>query len=165
MRQKILLLRQKARASWQRMKNWLSLQALKATLLTLQKGTLFWRALTVSMETLKAYRIPAREETLRLLATDTNFWVRFEVARNPATPVDALRRLAKDEHGGVRAAVAGNPNTPADFLLLLLDDEGQGVRAMLAQNPNTPQDILAVLAEDLDEEVAQTALQRFDDDK
>jgi hypothetical protein len=161
--QKILLLRQKARASWQRMKMWLSVLALKATLLFLQKGTLFWRGLTVGMDILKAHKIPIREEILRILAADENHWVRFEVAQNPATPVDALRRLAADEHGGVRAMVAGNPATPVDILIPFLEDEGPVVRSMLAQNPNTPLDILAVLAEDLDEAVANAALRRFGD--
>jgi len=49
-------------------------------------------------------------ETLKILATDEEYWIRYWVARNSNTPPEALELLATDQYYYVRAYVAENPN-------------------------------------------------------
>ena len=49
-------------------------------------------------------------ETLKVLATDKNYTVRYWVALNPNTPVETLKVLATDWDLNVRYCVAKNPN-------------------------------------------------------
>ena len=49
-------------------------------------------------------------ETLKVLATDKYYVVRYGVAENSKTPVETLKVLATDEDSGVRRGVAKNPN-------------------------------------------------------
>lgn len=61
------------------------------------------------------------EDTLRSLATDENFWVRFWVADNPNTPEDVLRTLATDDDFWIRKEVENNPNyKPGPYKILEL---------------------------------------------
>ena len=50
------------------------------------------------------------QETLKQLATDEDYYVRYWVARNPNTPQETLQQLATDEDSSVRYWVAENPN-------------------------------------------------------
>ncbi len=50
------------------------------------------------------------QETLELLATDEDWFVRRYVARNPNTPQETLELLATDKDSIVRYCVARNPN-------------------------------------------------------
>ena len=54
-------------------------------------------------------------EILKDLATDDDYYVRWEVAENPNTPVETLKVLATDKNGGVRWGVAYNPSTPIEI--------------------------------------------------
>ena len=51
-------------------------------------------------------------ETLKVLATDGDSYVRYWVATNPSTPPEVLKILATDEDSGVRYCTATNPNCP-----------------------------------------------------
>jgi len=75
-------------------------------------------------------------ETLKVLATDEDSYVRSFVAKNPNTPVETLKVLATDEYPGVRCWVARNPNIPAETLKVLATDEYSSIRYEVAQNPN-----------------------------
>jgi len=75
-------------------------------------------------------------ETLKVLATDESYSVRSWVARNPNTSPETLKVLATDEVYGVRSGVAQNPNTPVETLKVLATDEDYSVRYRVAQNPN-----------------------------
>ena len=69
---------------------------------------------------------------------NSDWHVRMNAARNPATPADVLTELAKDSDYDVRSNAAGNPNTPADVLTELAKDSDYDVRMNAAGNPNTP---------------------------
>jgi hypothetical protein len=87
-------------------------------------------------------------ETLKVLATDKDFWVRSRVAQNPNTPVETLKVFATDEFPWVRWGVAQNPNTPVETLKVLATDKFYRVLWEVAKNPNTPVETLIVLATD-----------------
>jgi hypothetical protein len=76
------------------------------------------------------------QESLKLLATDEDPYVRSWVAQNPNTPPETLKLLATDKSSGVRYCVAKHPNTPQESLKLLATDKDPGVRAWVARNPN-----------------------------
>jgi hypothetical protein len=61
---------------------------------------------------------------------------KYELAKNPNTPVETLKVLATDKDAGVRYCVAGNPNTPIETLKVLATDEYYNVRSCVARNPN-----------------------------
>ena len=92
----------------------------------------------------------ASPEMIEELAGDEEAKVRYEVAKNPNTPIDILTKLAEDENSDVRWEVVHNPNTPADILRELAEDKEWYVRYEVARNPNTTVDILRKLAEDED---------------
>ena len=75
-------------------------------------------------------------ETLKVLATDENYYVRFGVAKNPSTPVETLKVLAFDGNANVRWGVTQNPNTPVENLKVLATDNDYDVRWGVTQNPN-----------------------------
>ena len=75
-------------------------------------------------------------ETLKVLATDKNYGVRYMVAKNPNTTVETLKILATDKDSVVRYGVAINPNTSPETLKVLATDEDSSVRCMVAKNPN-----------------------------
>ena len=56
-------------------------------------------------------------DTLRILATDTNEWIRAAVGANPATPADILRTLATDTNRQVFAGRSGWVYGPATTLV------------------------------------------------
>ena len=67
---------------------------------------------------------------------------KIELAENPNTPQETLSLLATDEDYYVRWAVAQNPNTPQETLSLLATDEYFYVRCGVAYNPNSPENII-----------------------
>ena len=75
-------------------------------------------------------------ETLKVLATDKDYTVRYYVALNPSTPPETLKVLATDENCFVRRGVPQNPNTPVETLKVLATDEYYTVRWNVAKNPN-----------------------------
>lgn len=87
------------------------------------------------------------------LALDLDMHVRFEVARNPSTPVKVLKQLAKDVSLDVRLSVAENPNVPASILEELGRDRCDSVRRAVAENFNTPATVFEELAKDRDKSV------------
>ncbi len=88
-------------------------------------------------ETIKLAKNPnTLPETLKVLATDKDYWVRRWVAQNPNTPVETLKVLATDENSGVRFPVARHPKTPTETLKVLATDKDFYVRYCVAQNPN-----------------------------
>ena len=97
----------------------------------------------------------ASPEMIEELAEDEDSYVRYEVAKNPNTPIDILTKLAEDENSDVRWGAIRNPNTPADILRELAEDKEWYVRYEVTRNPNTTVDILAKLAEDEDWSVRQ----------
>lgn len=92
----------------------------------------------------------ASPELIEELAGDEEAKVRYEVAKNPNTPIDILTKLAEDENSDVRWGAIRNPNTPADILRELAEDKEWYVRYEVTRNPNTTVDILRKLAEDED---------------
>jgi hypothetical protein len=58
-----------------------------------------------------AHNINTPPYTLRILATDTDYWVRAHVAHNTKTPRETLMVLATDEKWEVRQLVGTNPNS------------------------------------------------------
>ena len=71
------------------------------------------------------------QETLSLLATDEDYYVRWGVAQNPNTPQETLSLLATDEDSSVRWEVARNPNTPEEALFLIKSKEYQLSKPLL----------------------------------
>jgi hypothetical protein len=64
-------------------------------------------------------------ETLQLLATDDDCWVRYFAALNPNTPPEALQLLATDDDGSVRYWAAHHPNATEIVRRLYLMTEAQ----------------------------------------
>jgi len=83
--------------------------------------------------------------------------VRFEVARNPSTPVHVMEQLANDKgtstKWGIHASLASNVNAPAALLDKLSRDMNWTTRQNVAQNLNTTTATLERLSRDRDEEV------------
>ena len=67
---------------------------------------------------------------------------KIELAQNPNTPQETLSLLATDEDYYVRCGVAANPNTPQETLSLLATDGDYNVRWVVALNPNTSENII-----------------------
>lgn len=61
---------------------------------------------------------------------------RFTLAANPDTNADSLRVLASDSEEFVRCGAAGNPSVPPDVLAQLARDPWHGVRSASTENPN-----------------------------
>lgn len=81
------------------------------------------------------------------LAKDyTSNYIRWRVACNPNTPVDALKRLARDGDDSVRAGVAYNISTPVDILNQLAKDRYMRVQSNVATNPNATSETMDILA-------------------
>ena len=118
-------------------------------------------------------------EQLYKLSMDDDACVRYFVAGNRATPIEAITRLAHDDDDDVselaissaviqpdtlselsnhtnvvqRAAVARHPLTPMNVLIFLSTDVDRHVRANVARNPTTPLSVLNVLSLDEAEDV------------
>jgi hypothetical protein len=95
--------------------------------------------LTIQQKRVLAIDVNTTPENLTILAKDENYYVRWNVARNPNTPPETLTILATDKEPDVRWYVSQNPNTPPETLTLLANDEDFYVRSCVARNPNTPQ--------------------------
>ena len=93
-------------------------------------------------------------DELRLLAGDSDHWIRQYVASNRKTPPDALRNLVNDNDHQVKIGVIKNPNAPPDVLAKFANEDGW--KGVIAKNPNTPPDILAKLANDTDSFVVES---------
>lgn len=87
-------------------------------------------------------------EALRILASDPQSWVRFNVANSPNTPADVLRGLSSGGTSSIRYQVAYNPSTPIDVLQALAKDTDTRVRAGVASNPSASIDLLQALCRD-----------------
>ena len=118
-------------------------------------------------------------EQLYKLSMDDDACVRYFVAGNRATPIEAITRLAHDDDDDVselaissaviqpdtlselsnhtnvvqRAAVARHPLTPTIVLNSLSTDADRHVRANVARNPSTPLSVLNALSLDEAEDV------------
>lgn len=118
-------------------------------------------------------------EQLNKLSMDYDSCVRYYVAGNPATPMEAITLLAHDDDEDVselaissaviqpgtlsklsnhtnvvqRAAVARHPLTPMGGLISLSTDADRHVRANVARNPTTPLAVLNALSLDEAEDV------------
>ncbi|MFM5517516.1 hypothetical protein ACKKBH_07320 [Aeromonas dhakensis] len=118
-------------------------------------------------------------EQLYKLSMDDDACVRYFVAGNRATPIEAITRLAHDDDDDVselainsaviqpdtlselsnhtnvvqRAAVARHPLTPMNVLIFLSTDVDRHVRANVARNPTTPLSVLNTLSLDEAEDV------------
>jgi hypothetical protein len=72
------------------------------------------------LELLKlAQDVNTSKKVLEKLSTNTDWQIRFCVAKNPNTPPDVLKKLSSDKHYGVCFAVSNNPNTPIYILKIL----------------------------------------------
>ena len=76
------------------------------------------------------------QETLGVLATDGDYYVRCGVARHPNTSQETLVILATDKNYYVRCGVARHPNTSQETLVILATDKNPNVRRCVAENPN-----------------------------
>jgi len=86
---------------------------------------------------------------------------KFELAKNPNTPIHILEELSKDEDNWVRQYVAKNPNTPIQFLEELSKDEIWYIRYAIAGNPNASKEILISLLEDSNSKIRKCAFERL----
>jgi hypothetical protein len=89
-----------------------------------------------------------RVDILLILAQDADDDVRYYVASNPHTPVEALSALAHDADTNVRCCVARNTQASAETLNALAQDADVYVRYYVASNPHTPVETLSALAHD-----------------
>jgi hypothetical protein len=80
------------------------------------------------------------------LALDGDHYVRWIVAQNPNTPIEALKLLASDGSRRVRINVAGNPKTPVETLRKLASDEEGDVRVAVASNPKSMSSVAVIFA-------------------
>lgn len=92
---------------------------------------------------------------------------RYELAKNPSTPVELLEELAKDDEGYVREValeellkdvniqrlVAGIENTPPEVLVHLSKSKDFFVRLLIAENEKSPLEALLELSNDQKESV------------
>lgn len=83
------------------------------------------------------------------------------VAHNKTVPVSILKMLASDDDERVRFQVAQKRKLTADLFDLLSRDPAQCVRERIAWNAKTPRLILSRLAADVDERVAAEARRRL----
>ena len=76
-------------------------------------------------------------ETLKILATDENSYVRCSVAENPNTSPETLKTLATDENSSVRLGVAENPNYKSNKTLELTSEQFNALKELIesGQNP------------------------------
>lgn len=81
-------------------------------------------------------RTPA--QTLRDLATDANWRVRYAVAANPSTPTDLLVALSHDDQVVVRLGVADNPQ-PIAIKIALRSDDHETRKRVVHRRDLTPQ--------------------------
>ena len=65
-----------------------------------------------------------------------NYLEKIKVAKNSNTTPETLKILATDEDSYVRHWVAQNPNTPPEILQLLATDVYYYVRFHVTRNPN-----------------------------
>jgi hypothetical protein len=70
---------------------------------------------------------------------ELTFSQKLNLACGKNTPPETLTLLSSDEEYYVRGNVANNPNTPPETLTLLASDEDPYVRYWVARNPNTLQ--------------------------
>jgi len=70
-----------------------------------------------------AERINIPRAILRELATDEEWRIRANVAKNPITPEDTLQDLVKDTYWRVREYVAKNSNSSSNILVSLFEYE------------------------------------------
>jgi hypothetical protein len=67
-------------------------------------------------------------EIIRVLATNPDENVRFQIAAKRKTPPDVLWTLAKDENDSVRNRVVHNAKTPKEILEFLLNDSWREIQ-------------------------------------
>jgi hypothetical protein len=90
------------------------------------------------------------ENILEKLSGDEDFYVRSKVAGNTLCPISILEKLSRDEKWNVRRAIAKNTNCPSNILEKLSRDEDVWVRSEVAENINSPIYILEKLRQDKD---------------
>jgi cobalamin biosynthesis Co2+ chelatase CbiK len=92
------------------------------------------------------------------LGNDVEEQIRFYLAANPNTPVEALEKLAFDESGDVRSQVAGNANTPIKVLENLATDSYTETLRQLVENAMIPANCLQKIANQMLEIAEKTVL-------
>jgi hypothetical protein len=100
-------------------------------------------------------------EALSALAHDADANVRCCVARNTQASAETLNALAQDADVYVRYYVASNAHTPVETLSALAQDEVVSVRRCVAKNTHTPAEALSALAHDADDDVRSIAQDRL----
>lgn len=101
------------------------------------------------------------------LSSDADFYVRRELASNPAIAPEVLEKLSLDphfpgssgfvRHTQVRQKVAENPNVPLSALWRLARDPASDVREAVAGNRKAPEELLAQMECSGDAEVVAAA--------
>ena len=113
---------------------------------------------SLSDEDLDARKEVARsdvsEQYTDQLISDSNQYVRVEVAKNPNTSPELLTKLANDRSNKVKIAVAGNPNTPPEVLCKITENTVSAIRdhrflTALLKNPSTPMVYCKALVDDI----------------
>mgnify|MGYP003297545585 CR=1 FL=1 len=83
-----------------------------------------------------------REEFLKLISSkDTPIETLIDLAKSEDTPSEFLIELAKYRKWKVRYEVACNPKSPIEALEILSDDKVERVWRAVGGNPSTPQEI------------------------
>jgi 3-methyladenine DNA glycosylase AlkC len=94
---------------------------------------------------------------LKMLAVDSEIWIREYVANNSNANTIIFTILSRDSSVYVRRAVAKNPIVQAEVLEILSKDKDRHVRAWVARNLNTSIKILNILLSDKSKDVADAA--------
>jgi hypothetical protein len=94
---------------------------------------------------------------LEKLSTDTDAYVRRNIAANQQTPVTVLEKLSTDTDADVRYGVAANQQTPVTVLEKLSTDTVAYVRYGVAANQQTPVTVLEKLSTDTVADVRRNA--------
>ncbi|MGK7943112.1 MAG: HEAT repeat domain-containing protein [Microcystaceae cyanobacterium] len=95
---------------------------------------------------------------LKILANNSNKYVRSKIAKNPNTPISALEILAQDSNEYVRRTLlqySFRKIMPFNVLAILAKDSETEIRRLVAARPQTPVTVslLEMLAKDSDAKV------------
>ncbi len=106
---------------------------------------------------LDAARRSNNPSTLRALARDMDWRVRYEAAANECTPADAVERAASEDSVlQVRMRALAHPRCPLRPQLLAARSEVKAMRLFVAQLPNAAPEVLVAMAiHETDAEVAE----------
>jgi hypothetical protein len=102
----------------------------------------------------------AAEETLLVLARDTETEVRVQIARNCRCTPDVFRKLSLDKNPEVLCSVAENKMCPPDVLERLATDPSIEIRQAVVVHEHCPPSAFVIFASDPSPMIRKLALER-----